>query len=388
MHIEHETGELMAALGEEMRIPLEVLESDLQLLRTPSQVVTSLDAVRHSMERQVRHLTRVCDDLFDAGRIANGEFHLHREYVALNQVLLDACDDTGRFFRHYDQEMTLNMPDRTLGVEGDASRLLQVFVTLLHLAAKVTPRNGRIRVVLERQAGRAVVGIRCLDDETGNQPQGYFVESDARLEANNQVQQPEPSSENGFGVSLNLVKRIIELHDGMVKIERNGVGYGVEFTVALTVAGESLLHSPTQVSEQHESLHVNPSLLPTYRILVMDDDRTSAELVAGMLRSVNQHVTIASDSLTAIQAVLRDRIQVVILDNLTSAPSGGDMARWLRQVPEMDGIYLIALSASNDEKQRLEFKNAGVNRCLAMPTRTSVLAEALHRMNAECLAFS
>lgn len=258
MHIENETGELMAVLGEEMRIPLEVLECDLQLLRSPNQVAISSDAVRHSMERQVRHLTRVCDDLLDAGKIANGEFHLHREYVALNQVLLDACDDTGRFFRHYDQEMTLNMPDRTLGVDGDASRLLQVFVTLLHLAAKVTPRNGRIRVVLERQAGRAVVGIRCLDDETGNQPQGYFVESDARLEANNQVKQPEPSSENGFGVSLKLVKRIIELHDGIVTIERNGVGHGVEFTVALTLAGESLRHTPTEVSEQHECLHGNP----------------------------------------------------------------------------------------------------------------------------------
>jgi len=265
MDIGNKKGELLAALGEEMRIPLEVLECDLQLLRNPSQVAISSDAVRHSMERQVRHLTRVCDDLLDAGRIANGELHLHREYVALNQVLLDACEDTGRFFRHYDQEMTLNMPDRTLGVEGDASRLLQVFVTLLHLAAKVTPRNGRIRVVLEPQAGRAVVGIRCLDDETGNQPQGYFVESDARLEANDQIEQPESSSESGFGVSLKLVKRIIELHEGIVTIERNGVGHGVEFTVSLTLTGESLRHAPTEVSVQHECIHgppLPPSNLP------------------------------------------------------------------------------------------------------------------------------
>lgn len=94
-------------------------------------------------------------------------------------------------------------------------------------------------------------------------------------------------------------------------------------------------------------------------------------------------MTISSDSLTSILAVPRDRFQVVILDNVTSVPSTGDMARWLRQVPEMAGIFLIALSANSDENQRLEFKDAGVNRCLAKPTRISVLVEALHEMNAD-----
>ena len=365
------TDEFLATLGHEMRNPLSALSNALQVWPDALHDPAQMEALRHIMLRQVRQLTRLSDDLLDVARIAHGKLELRREYVELRQLIDGACEEVRPFIDDCGHALTVNVPTEPLVVFGDPSRLLQVFANLIQNAAKFTGRNGSLCITAEPRERMAVVRVR--DNGPG---------IDERLlpaifEAFTQADGARTSANDGLGIGLRLVKTIVELHGGSVAVWSQGLGRGSEFTVQLPVLNDAMhgKHPAQQQPAAGDDGHSQG--LPAHRIVVVDDDRLPAELLAQMLRSIGQDVTVANCGATAIRTVLDARPQVVFLDIVMRGMDGCEVARQLRGHTELPGPVLIALSGNGDEDNKRRAMQAGFDKYLVKPTSIAVLAETL-----------
>jgi CheY-like chemotaxis protein len=263
------------------------------------------------------------------------------------------------------------MPSWPVFVYGDSSRLIQAFANLIQNAAKFTERDGLLEISVAGQDGTAV--IRIKDNGAG------FAEHmrTTIFEAFTQVEGNVPLGQRGLGIGLRLVKTIVELHGGTVTARSEGLGQGSEFTVQLpAVDGASPV--PPEVADPTAARgDVRAEAPPAHRIVVVDDDRSSAELLARMLRSIGQTVWVANDGATAIRTVLEERPQIVFLDIVMRGLDGCDVARALRGHLELDGLVLITLSGSGDEVTRRRALDAGFDKYVVKPTSIAALAEML-----------
>ncbi len=364
----HRINELLAMLGHEMRNPLSALNHALQVWALSMQDPALMDELHQIMQRQVSQLTRLGDDLLDVARITQGKLELHCEPVNLRQVIDDACEQIRPFIESCSHVLTVRMPTQPIVLDGDASRLTQVFANLIQNAAKFTGGMGSLCVTVERQDETAVV--RVCDNGRGIEEHLLPAVFDGFLRGNG-------TRNDGLGIGLQLVKTIVELHGGAVAARSEGIGQGSEFTVQLPLMTD-VMPRPKTASPQHTSSdNGHGQRPPPHRILVVDDDRTSAGLLARILRSLGQIVTVVSDGPAAIQKVLDERPQIVFLDIVMRGMSGCEIALRLREFPDLDDVVLIALSGNGDEEHKRQAWDAGINKYCVKPASMAALAEML-----------
>lgn len=382
MDIHYQTDEFLAVLGHEMRNPLNALSHALQVWSRSESSSGLMDELRHIMERQVRQLTRLSDDLLDLARLAQGKLLLRREAFELQCVIADSCEEIQPLIERYGHELTVDLPDRPMIIFGDPSRLTQVFVNLLQNAAKFTARNGHLSIALELQDEEAVVRVR---------DNGCGIEADRLASIFEGLPQVNPSGvpdNDGLGIGLKLIKTVVELHDGNVSVRSQGPGCGTEFTVRLPVASHATFeHFP---ESEHINNRINAAARhpPAYRILVVDDDQTTASLLAWMLRSIDQVVTVAYDGESALQAAMNDGPQIVILDIKLPDVAEFEIARRLREYPMFNKLVLIALSVTGEVEHQRRGDTAGINVYVDKPTSITKLSEVLCQIHEsrDCLA--
>ncbi|HUG93420.1 MAG TPA: HAMP domain-containing sensor histidine kinase [Planctomycetaceae bacterium] len=227
------TEEFLATLGHEMRSPLSALSTALQVWSMAKEDPAQMEELRSIMERQVRQLVHLSDDLLDVARIAQGRLELHREPVGLEELIEAACEQVRPFIDGRGHALTVRMPAEPLVVYGDPSRLLQVFANLIQNAAKFTNRNGSLCVTVEPQDGMAVVRVR----DNGPGIEEHMLPS--IFEPFTQVAETRGLENDGVGIGLRLVKTIVELHGGAVVARSEGLGCGSEFTVQLPVTKDA-----------------------------------------------------------------------------------------------------------------------------------------------------
>ncbi len=375
MEEQNRTDEFLATLGHEMRNPLSALSNALEVWSKDDPVL--MDNLRHIMERQVRHLTRLSDDLLDTARIARGKLEIRREQVQLQKVICDACEAVKPFIDRCRQVLIVDARDEPIVVYGDASRLTQVFTNLLQNAAKFTERNGRLCVSFELQAES--VAVRVSDNGCGIEKhlQATLFDGDSRLS------ETSVCGRDGLGIGLKLVKAIVEPHGGSVAVHSEGLGKGSEFTVVLPLWNSPVRGLPTTnlplATEEWNEQH-----LPAYRIVVVNDNQPLGELLARLLRKIGQSVTVADHREEAVRMVLEKRPQVVFLDLAMQEVDGYEFARRLHEYPELDETALIALSGDGSEENKLRALDAGINRYLVKPTSIGALTDALLAVSASC----
>lgn len=221
------TEEFLATLGHEMRNPLNAISSALQVWPLARHDSMQMEELRDVIQRQVRQLTHLSDDLLDVARIAEGRLELHREQVGLRRLIDEACEEVRPLINRWVHKLTVSMPAEPIVVSGDPSRLLQVFANLIQNAAKFTERNGNLCVIVESQGRMAVV--RVSDNGPGIDEQHL----PKIFEAFAQVDNSRSPTNDGLGIGLRLVKTIVELHGGTVVARSDGLGRGSEFTVQL-----------------------------------------------------------------------------------------------------------------------------------------------------------
>jgi CheY-like chemotaxis protein len=317
------------------------------------------------MERQLRQMTRLIDDLLDVNRISQGKIDLRREKVELASVVCQVVEAARPACASAHQELTVTLPSQPVFLNADPVRLTQVFGNLLHNSCRFTKPGGRISLTAERQGDDVVVTVQesGIGIPSDLLPKVFelFTQGDQRLER----------SHSGLGIGLTLVQRLVELHGGSVQASSEGVDRGSEFVVRLPVLIEkqkALSQNPT-VGE--------PTSLMARRILVADDNHEAAETLAIVLRLTGHHTHLAFDGVEAVEAAMSFRPDVILMDIGMPKLNGYDAAYQIREQEWGKGIMLVALTGWGQDEDRTKSAAAGFDHHMVKPVDYATLTRLL-----------
>ena len=349
-------NEFLALLGHELRNPLAPLKNGLQILGGVACEDDRVEHIRGMMDRQVRQLTHLVDDLLDVSRISRGLVQLRKERVDLATVVSRAVETTRPAIEERQHDLTVALPRDPVWLDGDPVRLEQILGNLLTNAARYTEPGGRISVLAEREGDRAVIRVR--DNGIGIRP-----EMASRIfEMFTQADRIEGRVHEGLGIGLTLVKSLAEMHGGTVEVMSAGPGEGSEFVVRFPAAEQeagALVEEPKQGSQTSGR---------PLRILVVDDNEDAAETLSMLLTLFGHEVRTAYDGPAALDVAQAWVPEVAFLDiGLPNGMSGYDVARRMRADGRLSGVRLIALSGFGQEEDRRKGREAGFHHHLTKP---------------------
>jgi len=222
--------EFLAMLSHELRSPLAVIENAVQLLSSQTGETPARNRTQALIQRQVRRMTQLVDDLLDVSRISRGRLHLQRERMDLRVVVSNAIETLESVINERHHQLTTVLPDVPLWVHADPWRLEQVFVNLLANASRYTDASGEVAVWVHTLDGQAIVRVR--DSGIGIAPDSLPHIFDLFRQADEGAAR----SKAGLGIGLALVRNLVELHGGSVTAASAGLKQGSEFTVCLPAA--------------------------------------------------------------------------------------------------------------------------------------------------------
>lgn len=361
--------EFLAMLAHELRNPLGPMRNVAQLLKTGSLDPARLSWCGDVVERQVGHLSQLVDDLLDISRITLGKIELKKEVLAVADFVLQAVETSRPLIDARRQELSLTLPEQPLRVEGDRVRLTQIVANLLNNAAKYTEHGGHISLIIEHLKDQ--VCIRVRDTGCGIEPSVLPHLFELFYQADSDIAR----SQGGLGIGLALVHKLVVMHGGDVQAFSAGLGQGSEFVVRLPLLN---LPETTSVVAKADHRASNGAL----RILIVDDYYAAAESLAMLLEFKGHQVWIAHDGLSGIEMAQAKQPQVVILDIGLPEMDGYEVAKKLRQCPELGEIFIIALSGYVPPNDPEMLRATGFDEYLVKP----VEIEELHDLLEKCRA--
>ena len=356
--------QFLAMLAHELRNPLAPIRNAVELMRQIETVDPSFQHSREMVERQVKHLARLVDDLLDVSRITQGSIRLRKETVHLATILERAVDAVRPLIESRGHELTVQLPLRPVRLEADPTRLEQVVSNLLNNAAKYTMPGGHIWLIAEAVDSEAVIRVR--DTGIGVPPDILgrvfepFVQSDGSL----------ARSEGGLGIGLTLVRSLVEMHGGSVEAHSPGLGQGSEFVIRLPVRPLPL-EAPTPAEAPAQS-----AARPV-RVMVVEDNVDAAESLASLLRIWGHEVVVAHDGLEALEKARTYWPEVVLLDIGLPKLDGYQVARRLREELGLDGVLLVAMTGYGQAEDRRRSREAGIHHHYVKPVEPAVLRNLL-----------
>ena len=363
--------EFMAILAHELRNPLAPIRFALQIMQMSGDNREHAVRAQEILMRQIPQLIRIVDDLLDTATITQGKIRLRKEPVILTHVVngaVEACKQLMESSRH---QLIVTLPENPVQLDADPARLGQIVSNLLNNAAKFTEPGGRIWLSAETKPGtdpgakEVVISVRDtgIGIPADLLPRVFdmFTQGDRTLER----------SRGGLGVGLTLVKRLVQLHGGTVEARSEGLGKGSEFIVRLPGAA----HAPAQAPPQPrpETGGVGAKL----RILVVDDNEDSAEMLRLTLELMGHEVQALYDALTAVNAVTQYEPDAVFLDLGMPRLNGYEVARRIRTLERGKQPTLIALTGHGQEHDKHRSAAAGFDHHLVKPVDRAALARAL-----------
>jgi PAS domain S-box-containing protein len=357
--------EFLAMLAHELRNPLAPILNAIHLLRREKQVSTSQNEATNIIDRQVRQIIRLVDDLLDISRISRGKIHLRKERVELSNIVQQAVETAKPLIDARRHEVTVSLPAETIWLEADPARLEQVIGNLLTNAAKYTEPGGRIWVTGTREGLQVI--LRIKDTGIGILPEmlprvfDLFVQADRSLER----------AEGGLGIGLTLVKSLVHLHQGTIEAHSPGVGQGSEFVIRLHTVPEVAGTSPDAVTA------VTKKIRPL-RLLVVDDNTDTVESLAMLLRLSGHNVQTANTGPSGLQAAVNENLDVAMLDIGLPGIDGYEVARRIRL--QTDKPVLIAMTGYGQPEDRQRTQDAGFDYHLVKPVDPEKLQNLLSKI--------
>ena len=362
--------QFLAMLAHELRNPLAPIRNAVELMRQVETFDPAFQPSREMVERQVKHLARLVDDLLDVSRITHGSIRLRKEAVDLATIVERAIEATRPLIDSRGHELTVTLPTDPVRMEADATRLEQVIANLLNNAAKYTMPGGHIRVTAVQEGGEAVVRVR--DNGIGVPPDVLdrvfepFVQSEGSL----------ARSEGGLGIGLTLVRSLVEMHGGTVEAHSPGLGQGSEFVVRLPA------RVPAEKAAPMLEQPAGPFSARGLRVLVVEDNVDAAESLSALLRLWGHEVTMVHDGLSAIDAAHDHHPEVVLLDIGLPGLDGYQVAKRLREDEELDGALLVAMTGYGQPDDRRRSREAGIHHHFVKPVEPFVLRTLLSNLGA------
>jgi PAS domain S-box-containing protein len=356
--------EFLALLSHELRNPLGPIITSAQIMRLRGNVPApdELDVIL----RQARHLVRLVDDLLDVSRVARGRIALAKRRLELAEVVAKAVEATGPFLEQQNHRLSLSIPAKGLPIDGDEVRLTQVVNNLLTNAARYTPPGGDVSVSGAREGTDVVLRVR--DTGIGIDP----TQLPRIFEMFEQGARGPDRAGGGLGLGLSLVRSLTALHGGSVSATSQGLGCGSEFTVRLPAADEAPLETrESPYRRQKTRIEV------ARRVLVVDDNRDGARMIAMLLSSAGHDVRVANDSSEALLAADAFRPHVAIVDIGLPVMDGYTLGNELRSRLHEDPPALIALTGYGQEEDRQRSRKAGFAFHLVKPVDSDLLVRLL-----------
>ena len=351
---DHRKDEFLATLAHELRNPLAPIRNGIELLKRSDGDVTQSMGVLGVMERQMKHMVRLVDDLIDVSRITRNKLELRRHSVDLAQIVRTAIEASQPLLAEKGHHLEVSLPTTPIALDADATRLVQVFTNLLNNSAKYTDAGGRITVQAERHGAEA--WVRVSDNGSGIPvsmlPKVFemFTQLDGTLER----------TQGGLGIGLSMVKRLVELHGGAISIRSEGIGTGTQVEVRLPA---SLAPEPLPWTMKAE--RVKPQ--PRRRIVVADDNRDAADSLAKLLSMMGNEVRTAYDGVDAVDLVSQFHPDLVMLDIGMPRMNGHEACRRIRELPGLSGVVMIAVTGWGQDEDRVLSREAGFDLHLTKP---------------------
>jgi len=359
----------IATLAHELRNPLAPIRNAVQLLRKSGHDDPQLIWCRDVIDRQVTQMARLLEDLFDVSRLTRGEFALRLQRLALPAVIEHALEIAQPRIEEHGHSLSVSLPAVPLQVDGDMTRLAQVFSNLLINAAKYTPAGGRLGLAMEAVGDE--VEVRVSDNGIG-----ISAEQMPRLfEMFTQGDSVTDRTQGGMGIGLSLARGLVEMHGGQISAHSAGPGLGSEFVVRLPLAESA---AATAMAKAAATGAAAPP--PPCRVLVADDLRDSADSLGLLIELMGHTVEIAYDGEAALSAAERFRPDIVLLDLGMPKLDGFEVSRRIRAAPWSESMRLVAQSGWGQEEDRRRTAEAGFDHHLVKPIDPTALEALMQKL--------
>jgi signal transduction histidine kinase len=355
--------EFLATLAHELRNPLAPIRNALHVLRrrTPD---SSLAPLHDIVDRQLRNMVRLVDDLLEVSRITRGKVALHLEDLDISSILRGAIETSRPLIDAARHELIVELPPEPVPVHGDVVRLGQVFSNLLNNAAKYTEDGGRIRLVA-RVVGEEIE-VTVEDNGIGIEPEMLSSVFDIFT----QVRDANARAQGGLGIGLTLVRSLVGLHSGRVTAHSEGRGRGSRFSVYLPIASRTLAgRLKDEVGHESSTL--------SRRIIVVDDNRDAADTLSMALRQHGADVQTAYSAQDVLEALRPNSHTAIIADLGMPELDGFELARRIRADAAHANVKLIALSGWGQLEDRVRAQDAGFDAHFTKPADIDALVEVL-----------
>ena len=356
--------DFLAMLGHELRNPLAPILTALQLVKLRG--VEAVERERAIIERQVRHLVGLVDDLLDVSRITRGRLELSRERIEIADVVSRAIEIASPLLEQHRHFLELDVP-RGLIVYGDAGRLAQVVANLLTNAAKYTEPGGQIYVSAAHDGDELLLRVR--DTGVGIEPDILPRIFDRFV----QQRQTLARSQGGLGLGLAIVRSLVELHGGTVTVTSQGRGHGSEFVVRLPLAADVTVHHTAAVGAASSGSALGTGA----RVLIVDDNQDAAAMLSTLLREFGYETRVAFDGPTALTAAETFEPDLALLDLGLPVMDGFELAHRFRRDVKLERTRLIAVTGYGQQADRDASREAGFAAHIVKPVDAAVLRELL-----------
>lgn len=361
-------NDFLATLAHELRNPLSPIRNAVALMSAAHADEADVHVkAREVIVRQVGHLSRLVDDLLDVARISEGKLMLRMQDVELHAVLEPALETVRPLIESRDHSLHMVVPQQPIWLHGDPVRLAQAVGNLLHNAAKFTNRGGEIQLEVSLTA-QQTVRITVRDNGIGitdyNLPRIFNMFAQG-ASAHDRVH-------DGLGIGLSLVSTLVQMHGGSVKADSAGINHGSTFTIELP-----LLAAATPAEPEPAADSAGPAPAAGRRVLLVDDNVDSAEVMGELLKFMGHEVHLAHEADGALALARAYRPDVIILDLGLPNVDGQTLARMLRADPLFATTRLIAHTGFGSERDRQSTTEAGFDFHLVKPAGFDELERVL-----------
>jgi len=352
--------DFLAMLSHELRNPLGAIQIAAQIIRLGRASQTAIQNATKIVDRQVKHVARLLDDLLDVSRITRGRIGLRKSSVHMATSVAHAVQTSRALIEAQGHSLTISLPEEPIWLEADATRLEQILTNLLDNAAKYTPPKGHIAVMASREENDVLLRVR--DTGLGISPEmlprvfDLFAQADPSL----------AHSQGGLGIGLTLVQKLTELHGGTVTVHSEGLGRGTEVVVRLPLGTPSQMPGAPVTERRSRSRHV----------LVIEDNPDAREMLRTTLEVDGHRVEVAEDGPQGVAMARSSRPDVVLVDIGLPGLNGYEVAKQVRALFGRQ-VRLIAVTGYGRPEDRRRTEEAGFDTHLTKPVSSERIAEAL-----------
>ena len=362
-------SEFLAVLAHELRNPLAPIRNAVGILQLGRTDPANIQKCCGLIDRQLFQLTRLVDDLLDVGRIATGKIVLRKERLVFQEVIARSVETMRPFLDGRKHLLEVQVPAEPIHLDGDPVRLSQIVQNLLSNAGKYTPPGGRISL-------NVVVEDKTVTTTVTDNGRGMAAEALERVfELFNQEGPPGSSADSGLGIGLTLARSLTEIHGGALTASSAGLGQGSTFALCLPCQPEN------RGTANVGCANATPARNSVRRVLVVDDNKDSADSMAAMIDLLGHEVRVAYSGQDALRIAEHFRPKLVLLDIAMPGMSGVDVQSRMRRLPGLDEATIAAMTGFGQEEDRKRTLQSGFDLHLTKPVESGQISRLLNDLD-------